>query len=626
MIDLFVIFTRGGFVLFYDALIHTEGRPIDRLIRSVLLVDKAGLGQLSYGNFTVKWTLSNQHGLVFAVVFPRRLPISYANVLLEQTKDSFCKRFKELLQDEYQLLTTDFYQAFARDFQKILRNSEDGDLELPQPVEEEEKNRRGHKKEPQNTPIVQKQQAGDHHTKQEAKYQSHSETQTQNGTEEEDEQERIRRNIEKLKLKKMKKPESKRHDSLQTKKDETLSTSRGKKNTGKLSDKLSKQEAKALDYSLINSNQDEEESQVNQKIESLRSHFIPQVEEDEKSNSDSESFTEWEKEEEEFKGTNGTSLERKFSGTLLSRGVLSFFKGLTTKKELTKEDLEPVLNKFRDTLITKNVASDIAQRLCDSVGLTLQGNKLDTFGSVSRIIRNALEISVARMLTPRQSDDLVADIVNKRRETGKPFVIVFCGVNGVGKSTTLAKVCYYLQSNDLKVMIAACDTFRAGAVEQLRIHARCLNVELFEKGYAKDPSSVASDAIHYASEKNVDVLLVDTAGRMQDNEPLMKALAKLVNLNKPDRVFFVGEALVGNDAVDQLLKFNDALIDNQNTNKPREIDGIILTKFDSIDDKVGAAVSMVYSTNIPIVFVGVGQTYVDLKKMNISWFVKALLR
>ncbi|GJQ15597.1 hypothetical protein GpartN1_g7388.t1 [Galdieria partita] len=625
MIDLFVIFTRGGFVLFYDAFVHTEGRPIDRLIRSVLLVDKAGLGQLSYGNFTVKWTLSNQYGLVFAVVFPRRLPISYANVLLEQTKRSFCTRFQELLQDEYQLLATDFYQAFVQEFRQILHSSEDGDVEPPQHVPQR-KDRKGCKKEPQNTPRVVEDQLT------EEKWittENQSQLETQNGTEEDDEQERIRRNIEKLKLKKLKKSEPKRNSSLSSKREDTLSTGRGKKNTAKLNDKLSKEEAKALDYSLINSNQEEDDSQVNQKIESLRSHFIPQVEENAKNFSDSESVTESEDDEgesEETRATNGSSLERKSSRGLFSQGVLSFLKGLTTKTELTAEDLEPVLNEFRDSLIAKNVASDIAQRLCDSVGLTLQGNQLGTFSSASRLIRNALETSVTRMLTPRQSEDLIADIVNKRRETGEPFVIVFCGVNGVGKSTTLAKVCYYLQSYDLKVMIAACDTFRAGAVEQLRIHARCLNVDLFEKGYAKDPSSVASDAIHCASEKNVDVLLVDTAGRMQDNEPLMKALAKLVSLNKPDRVFFVGEALVGNDAVDQLLKFNAALIDNQNTNKPREIDGIILTKFDSIDNKVGAAVSMVYSTNIPIVFVGVGQTYVDLKKMNIPWFVKALLR
>mmetsp|Transcript_28523 Transcript_28523/g.71585 ORF Transcript_28523/g.71585 Transcript_28523/m.71585 type:complete len:121 (-) Transcript_28523:778-1140(-) len=120
--------------------------------------------------------------------------------------------------------------------------------------------------------------------------------------------------------------------------------------------------------------------------------------------------------------------------------------------------------------------------------------------------------------------------------------------------------------------------------------------------------------------------MVDTAGRMQDNEPLMRSLAKLVTINSPDRVFFVGEALVGNMGVDQLQKFNKALIDNQSTRNPRVIDGIVLTKYDTIGDKVGASVSMVYSTGKPIVFVGVGQTYLDLRKVNTKALVNALIR
>ena len=153
----------------------------------------------------------------------------------------------------------------------------------------------------------------------------------------------------------------------------------------------------------------------------------------------------------------------------------------------------------------------------------------------------------------------------------------------------------------MQVMIAACDTFRAGAVEQLRTHCQRLQVPLFEKGYEKDPAKVAFEATREAQNKGCDVLLVDTAGmiltlkilarsvipgRMQDNEPLMRALSSLINLNEPDLVLFVGEALVGNDAVDQLTKFNQRLADLSRSAKPRLIDGIVLTKFDTIDDKV----------------------------------------
>jgi signal recognition particle receptor subunit alpha len=154
------------------------------------------------------------------------------------------------------------------------------------------------------------------------------------------------------------------------------------------------------------------------------------------------------------------------------------------------------------------------------------------------------------------------------------------------------------------------------------------SVTLFEQGYGKDPASIAQSAIHLAKERNIEVVLVDTAGRMQDNEPLMRALSKLINVNNPDLVLFVGEALVGNEAVDQLTKFNQALADHSNTigDKARLIDGIVLTKFDTIDDKVGAAVSMTYITGQPIVFVGTGQTYSDLHNLNANAVVNSLLK
>merc|ERR1712194_573665 len=144
-------------------------------------------------------------------------------------------------------------------------------------------------------------------------------------------------------------------------------------------------------------------------------------------------------------------------------------------------------------------------------------------------------------------------------------------------------------------IIAACDTFRSGAVEQLKTHARCLGVDLFDRGYGKDAADIARQAIHHAGQEGYDVVLVDTAGRMQDNEPLMRALAKLVAINTPDLVLFVGEALVGNDAIDQVTKFNRSLIDmSHDPRNPRGIDGMLLTKYDTVDDKVGAALSMVY--------------------------------
>lgn len=199
-----------------------------------------------------------------------------------------------------------------------------------------------------------------------------------------------------------------------------------------------------------------------------------------------------------------------------------------------------------------------------------------------------------------------------------PFLV---GINGVGKSTSLAKIAYYLKSQGCKPLLAACDTFRSGAVEQLNVHAKCLDVPLYHKGYAKDPSAVAKAAINQATEDGHDVVLVDTAGRMQNNLPLMKALSSLVVQNKPDLVLFVCEALVGNDGIDQLEMFNKAL---RSGGHSRKIDGIVLTKFDTISDKVGAALTMTHITGSPVVFVGTGQKYNHLKQLSVQSVIKSM--
>ncbi|KAL7744226.1 hypothetical protein ACLKA6_009190 [Drosophila palustris] len=303
-----------------------------------------------------------------------------------------------------------------------------------------------------------------------------------------------------------------------------------------------------------------------------------------------------------------------------------------------RQKVAPALEKMRDHLISKNVASEIAAKLCDSVATSLEGKQMGTFDSIASQVKEALTQSLVRILSPKRRIDIIRDALESKRN-GKPYTIIFCGVNGVGKSTNLAKICFWLIENDFNVLIAACDTFRAGAVEQLRTHTRHLNalhpaakhnnrhmVQLYEKGYGKDAAGIAMEAIKFAHDTKVDVVLVDTAGRMQDNEPLMRSLSKLIKVNNPDLVLFVGEALVGNEAVDQLVKFNQSLADYSSNENPHIIDGIVLTKFDTIDDKVGAAISMTYITGQPIVFVGTGQTYADLKAINVNAVVNSLMK
>ncbi|THG03101.1 hypothetical protein TEA_016124 [Camellia sinensis var. sinensis] len=332
------------------------------------------------------------------------------------------------------------------------------------------------------------------------------------------------------------------------------------------------------------------------KLQKLRAKGESMMDKDEIVSSDSES-------EEEEEEENDSKTETKKKGWFSS-----MFQSIAGKANLEKADLEPALKALKDKLMTKNVVCLL----------------LSTSSSYCSSSWFFSTLFAASFLSLR-SIDILRD-VHAAKEQRKPYVVVFVGVNGVGKSTNLAKVAYWLQQHKVNVMMAACDTFRSGAVEQLRTHARRLQIPIFEKGYEKDPAIVAKEAIQEATRNGSDVVLVDTAGRMQDNEPLMRALSKLINLNNPDLVLFVGEALVGNDAVDQLLKFNQKLADLSASPNPRLIDGILLTKFDTIDDKVGAALSMVYISGAPVMFVGCGQSYTDLKKLNVKSIVKTLLK
>jgi signal recognition particle receptor subunit alpha len=176
--------------------------------------------------------------------------------------------------------------------------------------------------------------------------------------------------------------------------------------------------------------------------------------------------------------------------------------------------------------------------------------KTASFTTIQQTIQEALVESIEQLLTPKRNIDILKEAVSAKKR-GQVYSIVFIGVNGVGKSTSLAKTAYYLKTKgNLKVMIAGCDNFRSGAIEQLDTHCKCLDIHLYQKGYKDDAAIIAKEALMEAKNKHFDVVLIDTAGRMQGNEALMKALAKLVHINKPDTVLFVGEALVGNDSID----------------------------------------------------------------------------
>jgi signal recognition particle receptor subunit alpha len=239
-----------------------------------------------------------------------------------------------------------------------------------------------------------------------------------------------------------------------------------------------------------------------------------------------------------------------------------------------------------------------------------------------------MEKALRKILTPTSALDLLREIGAVQGK--RPYVISIVGVNGVGKSTNLSKIAFFLLQNHYRVLIAAGDTFRSGAVEQLRVHVKNLEeltkregkggVALYEKGYGKDAAVIAKDAVTYAAQNKFDVVLIDTAGRRHNDQRLMSSLEKFGQLARPDKILMVGEALVGSDAVQQARNFDAAF------GPGRRLDGFIVSKVDTVGDLVGTLVSMVHATGIPVLFLGTGQHYGDLRTLKVESVVGLLMR
>ncbi|KAF2404326.1 P-loop containing nucleoside triphosphate hydrolase protein [Trichodelitschia bisporula] len=304
------------------------------------------------------------------------------------------------------------------------------------------------------------------------------------------------------------------------------------------------------------------------------------------------------------------------------------FRNVVGGKKLTREDLNKSLKGMEEHLLKKNVAREAAVRLCDSVEQDLIGMKTGSFTSVEATIRGAMERALRQILTPTSPLDLLREI--QAVQGKRPYVISIVGVNGVGKSTNLSKICYFLLQNKYRVLIAAGDTFRSGAVEQLRVHTRNLReltarqnageVDLYERGYGKDAATIARDAVTYAAQQGFDVVLIDTAGRRHNDQRLMSSLEKFAKMAQPDKILMVGEALVGSDAVQQARNFDAAF------GAGRRLDGFIVSKCDTVGDMVGTLVSMVHATGIPVLFLGTGQHYSDLRTLRVESVVELLMR
>ena len=278
--------------------------------------------------------------------------------------------------------------------------------------------------------------------------------------------------------------------------------------------------------------------------------------------------------------------------------------------EIKEKDVERALEDLEIELLEADVALEVVDELRENIKKKLVGKKVKIGTNKAKIIEEAVKEAVLEVLTPPRKIDLLEEIRAKKE---KPYVIVFVGFNGSGKTTTIAKLAHWLKKNGLSVVIAASDTFRAGAIEQIEEHAKRIGVKVIKHGYGADPAAVAYDAIQHAKARGIDVVLVDTAGRNELNRNLMDEMKKIVRVTKPDLVIFVGDSLAGNSIIDQARQFNEAV----------RIDGVILTKLDA-DSRGGAALSISHAIGAPILFVGVGQGYDDLRPFDEKWFVNLI--
>ena len=278
-----------------------------------------------------------------------------------------------------------------------------------------------------------------------------------------------------------------------------------------------------------------------------------------------------------------------------------FFQKITeiiSKKALSEKQFDDLFFELEVALMENNVALEVIEKIKQDLKQELVEKP---------ILRKKVKSIIIETLKKSLNELFDVDKINliEKAKGKKPFVICFVGINGSGKTTTIAKVCKLLQKNKLKCIIAASDTFRAASIEQLQLHADRLGVRMIKHEYGSDSAAVAYDAIKYAQAKKQDVVLIDTAGRLHSNVNLMDEVKKLVRVAKPDLTLFVGESITGNDCVEQAQRFNEII----------GIDGIILTKSD-VDEKGGAAISVSYVTKKPILYLGTGQEYDDLKEFD----------
>lgn len=295
------------------------------------------------------------------------------------------------------------------------------------------------------------------------------------------------------------------------------------------------------------------------------------------------------------------------------RGAFSSLAKAVSEKKLSDKDIDDSLFEFQLALMESDVAQSVVDTVTGDLKKSLLGMSVERSRDVQGFVKEKLRGEVLAIFSGVGDVDIIQR-VKESKAKGEPFKILFLGINGTGKTTTVAKFANYLKKNGFSVVIAAGDTHRAGAIEQVTEHANRISAKVVAQRYGADPAAVARDGVLYAKAHYIDVVLIDSAGRMQTNQNLMEEMSKIVRVVTPDLKIFIGDSLAGNDAVSQAELFS----------KYTGFDGAILTKVDA-DSKGGAALSIAFTTKRPILFLGVGQGYDDLKRFDAKSFAESLV-
>ncbi len=281
-----------------------------------------------------------------------------------------------------------------------------------------------------------------------------------------------------------------------------------------------------------------------------------------------------------------------------------------TKKEVNEKDLLDILWEIELVLLENNVSEEACEYLTNQVKKKLVGKKVSRLNLKDEVLIEFKSAIKDLLYFSKCNFDFLDKIRNSKKN---PFLVIFLGFNGTGKTTTMSKIANLLMKSNLSVVFAAADTFRHASIEQLEEHGKNLGVRVIKHKYGSDPAAVIFDAVNYARSKSIDVVLADTAGRTHIDKNLMEELKKIVRVNKPDMKILVIDSTSGNDVVEQARKFNEI-----------NIDGVILTKWD-VDKKGGTAISVAYAIKKPILFLGTGQNYEDIEPFDIEKYLSEIL-